>query len=230
MSLTILAIDTSSDACSVALLRHNAINERFQLAHRQHNALILPMIEQMLSEADLTLKQLDAIAFGRGPGSFTGLRIAASIVQGIAFAADRPVVPVSTLQALAQGAWREFGLTRVVSTIDARINEIYWAAYQIDDQQLMQPQTAEIVCAPNEITLAKTGPWQGIGSGWDGYHSILTEHLGGLVQGWKPQCYVKAQDIVKLADIAYQKGEIVEAFQAVPVYLRDQVVKERPHG
>lgn len=230
MSLNILAIDTSSDACSVAVLTNNVITERFQLAPRQHNTLILPMIEQVLKEADLTLSQLNAIAFGCGPGSFTGLRVAASVVQGIAFAADIPVIPISTLNALAQGALHEYGATQVIAAIDARINEIYWAAYQADDQ-LMRALTTETVCTPEEMVLASGAClWQGVGSGWDTYHNILQQKVGKQLQKWLPQCYVKAQDIVKLAEIAYQNGNLVQADQALPVYLRDQVVKEKPHG
>ena len=230
MSLNLLAIDTSSDACSVALLMNNVIMERFQLAPRQHNTLILPMIEQVLTEAGLTLNRLNAIAFGCGPGSFTGLRVAASVVQGIAFAADIPVIPISTLHALAQGALREYGATNAIAAIDARINEIYWAAYHADGQ-LMKAQTSEIVCAPEAMLLtSKTCLWQGVGSGWDTYHTILQEKVEKQLQKWLPQCYVKAQDIVKLAEIAYQNGNIVQADQALPVYLRDQVVKEKPHG
>lgn len=230
MSLNLLAIDTSSDACSVALLTQNAIKENFQLAPRQHNALILPMIEQILNEADLTLEQLDAIAFGRGPGSFTGLRIAASVVQGLAFAADKPVVPISTLQALAQGVWRELATKQVIAAIDARINEIYWAAYKIDEQGLMQAKTEEIVCAPAELQLTLAGKWQGVGSGWDTYHHVLQTQIRTSLQNWLPNCYVKAQDILKLAEVAYQKGEMVDANHTLPIYLRDQVVKERPNG
>lgn len=229
MPLNILAIDTSSDACSVALLSNHTIKEIFQVAPRQHNALILPMIEQILQKANLTLKQLDAIAFGCGPGSFTGLRIATGIVQGIAFAADLPVIPISTLQALAQGALREFGTKNVIAAIDARINEIYWAAYESDGNQVMQAQTPEIVCTPAEISVVAS-TWQGVGSGWDTYHAILQEKLGERLQNWLPKCYVKAQDIVKLAAIDYQKGKVVSASQATPIYLRDQVVKEKPHG
>jgi tRNA threonylcarbamoyladenosine biosynthesis protein TsaB len=230
MALNILALDTSSDACSVALLTRNIITENFQLIPRQHNALILPMIEQILGEAGLTLKQLDAIAFGRGPGSFTGLRIAASVVQGIAFAADLPVLPISTLQALAQAALREFSVTQVIAAIDARINEIYWAAYQADANGLIQAQSQEIVCAPHEINWTQAGVWQGAGSGWDAYHAIMQSQLGPSLQSWLPKCYVKAQDIVKLAEVAYREGAAVDPAQAIPIYLRDQVVKEKPHG
>ena len=230
MSINILAIDTSGEACSAALLSQDAVIEQFQLAPRQHNALILPMLEQLLAEAGLTLKQLNAIAFGCGPGSFTGLRIAAGIVQGIAFAADLPVIAISTLQALAQGAFREHGITQAMPAIDARINEIYWAAYELDADQLMQAKSSEIVCAPSEIALINTGKWQGIGSGWDAYHTILQQELGENLQAWIPQCYIKSQDIIKLAKAAYQKGQYKPAQEAIPIYLRDQVVKEKPHG
>ncbi len=228
---TILAIDTSGDACSVALLTQHTLIERFQVEPRQHTTLILPMIEQVLAEAGLTPQKLNAIAFGRGPGSFTGLRIAAGVVQGIAFAADLPVIPVSTLQALAQGAFRLHGVTNVIATLDARINEIYWAAYQLDENQHMQPQTPESVCAPAEIALTSTmAEWQGAGSGWDAYHVILKEKLGERLQTWLPACYVNAQDVATLAAVAYEQRQWVDAAQAVPIYLYDQIVKEKPHG
>src|SRR4051812_31549034 len=122
---TILAIDTSTDACSAALLINGIVREKFRLAQRQHVQLILPLIHELLLEANLTLKQLDAIAFGCGPGSFTGLRIAASVMQGLAYAIDLPVIAVSSLQALAQGVYREFSANNVIVTMDAHMQSCY---------------------------------------------------------------------------------------------------------
>ena len=130
MTTRILAIETSSAACSAALSVDGEVVERDALAPRQHAALILPMIESLLAESGCAVGELDAIAFGRGPGSFTGVRIAASIVQGIAFAADLPVIPVSTLAALAFGAMRESSVPRVIAALDARREEVYWACYE----------------------------------------------------------------------------------------------------
>lgn len=227
----ILALDASSDACSVALLINDSVNERFQIAPRQHNALLLPMIEELLGAADLRVKQLDALAFGCGPGSFTGLRIAAGVVQGIAFAADVPVIPVSTLQSLAQGAFREQGVTHAIAAIVARINEIYWAAFKADNNGIMQPLTPETVCAPAELAWpGLSGPWHGVGSGWDAYHNVLTEKLNPYLQSWLPKRYIKARDIIKLALVTYQNGNMVDATEALPVYLREEVVKEKAHG
>src|SRR3569833_3307602 len=129
--MKLLAIDTATEACSAALYLDGAVNKRYVLAPREHALLILPMIDELLRDANLSPLELDAVAFGRGPGAFTGLRIAAGVAQGIAYGADLPVVPVSSLAALAQGCYRERGVTRVLATIDARIGEVYWGAYRL---------------------------------------------------------------------------------------------------
>src|SRR5687767_3987718 len=124
MTTHLLAIDTSTEACSAALSSNGAIIERYEIAPQQHGQLILSMIESLLSEASLQITQLNALAFGRGPGSFTGIRIAAGVIQALAFAQDLPVVPISTLQALAQNAYNTVQATHVLSAIDARMGEI----------------------------------------------------------------------------------------------------------
>ena len=129
MSELLLAIETSTPACSAALSIDGVVIERYALAPRQHAVLILPMIESLLLEAGISVAQLDALAFGRGPGSFTGVRIAASVIQGIAFAADLPVLPVSTLATLALGGMRITDKTQVMAALDARKSEIYWGCY-----------------------------------------------------------------------------------------------------
>ncbi len=128
--MKLLAIDTSTDACSAALWLNGEVRQRYQVAPREHGQLILPMIESLLAEAGLALTQLDTLAFGRGPGGFTGVRIANSVIQGLAFGADLPVVPISSLAALAQGAYTEMGTPQILAAIDARIGEVYWGAYR----------------------------------------------------------------------------------------------------
>ena len=145
--MKLLAIDTSEDACSAALCVGDEILERFEIAPRRHTELILPMMDGLLAEAGLSLRGLDALAFARGPGSFTGIRIATSIVQGAALGAGLAVVPVSSLQALAQGARRLHGAGQVLSALDARMREVYWGAYRADDAGIMTEVVAEAEAA-----------------------------------------------------------------------------------
>src|SRR3569623_782227 len=139
--MNLLAIDTATEACSAALYLDGAIAARYALAPREHARLILPMVDELLREADIKPTQLDAVSFGRGPGALTGLRIAAGVVQGIAYGADLPVVPVSSLAALAQGCYRERGVTRILATIDAGIG---WAAYGDSLQSRLQEHVSHV--------------------------------------------------------------------------------------
>lgn len=225
MSSKILALDTATEACSAALLYNNSVIYRYQLAPRQHTQLILPMLQSLLDEAGLSLTQLDAIAFGRGPGSFTGIRIAASVIHGMAFATDLPVIPVSTLQALAQSAWREQQLKSVITAIDARMDEIYWCAYQLEQDNRMSPIIPEMLGTPASIELSNPNSFIGIGSGWDSYHTIMQPKLTSQLTDWLPNRYPHAQDIAILAATDFQNGQTVSAEYALPVYLRDQVTK-----
>ncbi len=221
--MKLLAVDTSSDACSVALLVGTEVREDFKLAPREHARLILPMVDMLLAEAELSLSQLDAIAFGRGPGSFTGLRIAAGVAQGLAFGADLPVLPISTLAALAQGAHTDLGVTRVLAALDAQMSEVYWGAYQINNAGMMELYGAEQVCAPGDVVLPDAGEWQGVGSGWKEYGAALRERCGTLVHTVLPERLPRAKDIALLGVTALQRGLAVSAEQALPVYLRNQV-------
>jgi tRNA threonylcarbamoyladenosine biosynthesis protein TsaB len=222
----LLAIDTATEACSAALLYDNAILERYELAPSKHSALILPMLQSLLDEAGITLAQLDVIAFGRGPGSFTGLRIAAGVAQGIAFAWDLPVVPVSTLQALAQAAYRELQASRVLAALNAAMQEVYWGVYQLDSMNLMQLVNIETVCAPEAVTVPVDQQWIGVGSGWDAYAEKLTAKVGQRLEKYWPQRFPQASDIVHLAQAEYLAGRTVAAEAALPVYIRDNVAKK----
>jgi tRNA threonylcarbamoyladenosine biosynthesis protein TsaB len=227
MATRILAIETSSAACSAALSLDGEVQERYALAPRQHATLILPMIESLLTEAGLTVAQLDAIAFGRGPGSFTGVRIAASIVQGIAFAAGRPVVPVSTLAALALGALRESGGTAVLAALDARRDEVYWGASGLAADGTLQPRGGEAVCSPDAVDVPERGDWIAAGSGWAAYGARLMSRLGERVVRVLPDLEPRAGDVARLALPALAGGRTVSPEQAIPVYLRNDVADAR---
>ena len=221
--MKLLAIDTSTEACSAALSFEGEIRHRYRIAPREHAKLILPMIDELMNEAGLKAGDLDALAFGCGPGAFTGLRIAAGVIQGIAFAADLPVVPVSSLAALAQGACREQGERLVLAAIDARIQEVYWGAYECDAQGSVQLRGEELVCAPSRVPLPGGGGWYGAGTGWGGYLPVLQARLQGAVTRWDECRYPAAYDVALLGIAALQRGAAVSAELALPVYLRDEV-------
>jgi tRNA threonylcarbamoyladenosine biosynthesis protein TsaB len=219
----LLAIDTTETACSAALLIDDAIEERFEVAPRRHSDLLLPMMEDLLQGAGLHLQALDALAFARGPGSFTGVRIATAIVQGTAFGAGLPVVPVSSLQALAQGCCRRVGATRVLTALDARMKEIYWCAFVADAHGLVAPLIGERVCAPGDVPLPEGGAWYGAGSGWEAYRDILAQRCGDRVLTIDVDARIHAADVARLAALRYLTDGGVSAENALPVYLRDQV-------
>lgn len=217
--MKILALDASTEACTVALqIDGNAI-ERFSLGGN-HSERILPMVHEVLGEGGISLKQLDAIAFGRGPGSFTGLRIAAGVTQGLAFGADLPVVAVSSLAALAQGT----GAEKILAAFDARMQQVYWGAYVRNADGLVELDGPEIVVAPNDVPLPLSNDWFGTGSGWDQYHAVLIARLAGKTSDWRPQRHPHATDLARLGEAAFHTGRAVTPDQAIPIYIRDEVV------
>lgn len=219
----ILAIDTATEACSAALDIDGEIRERFEIAPRRHTELILPMVESLLEEAGLTLPQLDLIAFGRGPGAFTGVRIASAVTQGLAFTADLPVAPVSTLAALAWGAWRERGEREILPAIDARMMEVYWGCYCVVESGALVSLQDERVCAPEDVLSPPEGHWFGCGTGWFTYGSRLHRHLDRPLVAWVGECLPQARDIATLGAQMHARGECVAPELALPVYLRDKV-------
>ena len=221
--LRLLAIETATEACSAALLLGHEVQERFEIAPRRHGALMLPFADALLAEAGLTVRQLDAIAFGRGPGSFTGLRIAAGMAQGMAFGAGLPVVPVSTLAALAQGAVRTHGVQQVLAVLDARMQEVYWGAYRCSAAGLVEAVGEERLSAPERVALPAGGRWSGAGSGWASYAQLLGPgcdiSTADIHAGQQPH----AGDVARLAAAAFERSGGVPAAEAIPVYLRDRV-------
>ncbi|MFQ5546206.1 MAG: tRNA (adenosine(37)-N6)-threonylcarbamoyltransferase complex dimerization subunit type 1 TsaB [Acidiferrobacterales bacterium] len=222
--MKILALDTSTEACSVALSVDGHIYDCFELG-AQHSSRILAMVDEVLAEATLALADLDALAFGRGPGSFTGLRIGASIAQGLAFGVGLPVVPVSSLAALAQGQRQN----RVLAAFDARMSQVYWGAYRRGPEGIMTLMGDERVVAPAEVPVPEAGDWFGVGSGWDQYAEELKVRLGHRVRDWAQGGHPHARDVARLGESGFNNNEAVSAEHALPVYLRDNVaVKKSP--
>jgi tRNA threonylcarbamoyladenosine biosynthesis protein TsaB len=220
--MKLLALDTATEACTVALWLDGEVLERVEPGS-QHSERILLMVDALLADAGLVLTQLDALAFGRGPGSFTGLRIGAGVTQGLAFGADLPVVPVSSLAALAQGV----DAPKVLAAFDARMHQVYWGAYQRGPEGLVTPVMAEAVVEPAQAPLPAGHVWVVAGSGWDAYKSIweprIRQHGSIGLSGVVPH----ARDVAILATAQFQAGEVVAPEFAVPIYIRDDVAKKQ---
>lgn len=237
--MKILALDTSTEACSAALLAADRVLVRSEEAPRAHAELILPMVESLLAEAGLTLRGLDALAFGRGPGSFTGVRLAASVAQGLAYGAGLGVVPVSTLRAVAlQALTHRAGAAadHVLVCNDARMQETYWCAYRRGADGLLEALRAEAVGAPGSVALplqdlagaplAPGARWTGAGRGFRAYPELAACLPYGVAP---PPDLVRllplAEAMLALARPEVAAGRLRPAAEALPVYLRDDVAR-----
>lgn len=223
--MKLLAIETATEACSAALYLDGEIHLRCEVEPRRHAELILGMMDELLAEAELKPTQLDALAFGRGPGSFTGVRIATGVVQGVAFGAELPVVPVSTLAALAQGYFRQSGARRILPAFDARMQELYWAAYEVGGDDLVALVGTEQVASVEDVALPEGDDWHGVGSGWASYREPLSRRMGSSLAAVKGDLLCSAHDVALLGLAGLAAGQGVAAEQALPVYLRDQVAR-----
>ena len=226
--MNLLAFDTSTEACSAALGLGDAILEREELAPRRHAELILPMVDSLLQEAGLRLRDLDALAFGRGPGAFTGVRLAAGIAQGLALGAGLPVAPVSSLAALAQGATEQ--ADALLATMDARMGEIYWGLYEPANGGVARLAAGERVSDPAAVTLPAGRSFFAIGGGWETYGALLAERFKGRVTGAAPARRPRARDLLPLARAELQQGQGLPPEQALPVYLRNEVAQKPRNG
>ena len=224
--MKILALDTSTDYCSVALWRDGAVDARETLARQRHSELLLPMVDELLGRHGLRVKDLDGIAFGQGPGSFTGLRIGCGVTQGLALGAGLPVVGVGTL--LAMAAATQAG--RAVCCLDARMGEIYHAAYAKSGAG-WEPVHAPSLCAPAEAPPLPEGTWTGCGSGFAAHGAALRQRYTGRLSAIMPEVYPHAGEIARLGAREFEAGRAVSAEHAVPVYIRDKIAlrtDERP--
>lgn len=230
--MNLLAIDTSTDACSVALLCGSDLSGHCRVEPRGHTRLIMPMVRQLLAEQRLAMEDLDALAFAAGPGSFTGLRIATGVIQGLAWGLDIPVVPVSSLQAvaleLAEAGQAKEGDGLAVA-FDARMDEVYWGCYRFTDG-LPVPLTDERVCPPEQVSLPE-GPehWLAAGSGWR-YAERMPAAVTGRAAAPDPDRAPDARFVARLAAHAWRQGGGVPAAEAQPVYLRDEVTWKKLPG
>ena len=214
----LLAFETATAACSVALWLNGEITQRFEIIPQRHSDIILDLVDELLSNAGISLKNLDAITFGSGPGSFMGVRIATGIAQGIAYGIDVPVIPVSTLQALAQAAYQKINSEQVIAGWDARMDSIYWGVYQADVRNIMQAITGDHVDYPRDIRFLKR-KCIGAGNAWPVYRSYLPPDFLFTEEEIYP-------DAASVAVIAYQKfkrGDVLPPEKAEPTYIREKV-------
>ncbi len=225
--MNLLALETSSEFCSVALWRDGAIAKAQAEAGREHTRLLLPLVQNLLAQSGLALSALDAIAFGRGPGGFTGLRIAAGLAQGLGLALAKPLIPVSTLAALATQAQRRHGTRRVLAALDARLDEVYWAWFDCAASDAGMRQGEECLSRPVEVCLPDAGKWAGIGSAWVKHRQALLEACAARIEPIDGEAVPLAEDVVCLAAQLWQQNPqiAVAADQALPVYLRNRVTR-----
>ncbi|MEW6133391.1 MAG: tRNA (adenosine(37)-N6)-threonylcarbamoyltransferase complex dimerization subunit type 1 TsaB [Pseudomonadota bacterium] len=221
--MRILAIETSTEHCSVALYQAGEVLSRGELAGQRHSEILLGMIERLLNEAGSDMQYLDGIAFGAGPGSFTGVRIAASVAQGLAFGLDIPVLPVCTLEALAEAA----GQDRIACALDARLDEVYFAAYERADDH-WRAVVEPCLSAIGELPMLPGRGWAGVGSGFAMLDGELGRHL--QLSDVRAQRLPEAAAVAVLGARGLLRGDGMDAAAAQPMYLRDKVamtVRER---
>ena len=236
--MNILAIDTATEACSVALQYNDTVLTRFEICPQQHSQRLLPMVDEVLKQAQVTLSDLDLLAFGRGPGSFTGVRIATGMIQGLALGTGLKVAGVSTLEAMAfeVASKTENREAMIAVASDARMNEVYFAVYK-QTEEGVSLSIEEQVCPP-DVAIEQLNAQQknnsaaviAVGTGWSAYDE-LTQWKSEVIG--ETTCDVtlpNAQFMLKLAHEAYDKGEVSEAVNVEPVYLRDKVTWKKLPG
>ena len=230
--MKLLAFELATEACSVALWIDGEVRERFEVAPRRHAELALPWTDTLLAEAGVAKSQLDAIALGCGPGAFTGVRLAIAIGQGIALALDRPIVPVSTLAALAaslplpptgEGRGEGVPARRVLAAIDARMGEVYSAAFELRDGDAIALDS-ETVGTPDTVQVPDGGDdWRGVGTGFGACDGALSDRLSGRLQSIDATALPHAGDVARLAALAFRRGEAAAPERVEPAYLRNNV-------
>jgi len=217
--LNLLALDTSTQWCSAALWLDGQVLVREEDAGQRHSELILPMVDSLMAEAGLSLERMAAVAFGAGPGSFTGVRIACGVAQGLAFGAGLAVVPVSTLAALAHG----FGGARTIAALDARIGEIYHACYEHDAGGGLRCAAEPVLCRAETAPAVEGGGWTGCGSAFDVYDAALRERYGETLERVVHGAYPHARDVAALGARMLAAGGAIPPEDAAPLYVRDKV-------
>ena len=216
--MRVLALETSTEYCSVALWRDGAITQRSEWVGQKHSEMLMEMLDALLRASNVKLAQLDGIAFGMGPGSFTGVRIACGVTQGLALGANLAVVGVCTLQALAAAS----GKSRVIAALDARMGEIYFAAYE-KRAGVWVAAVEPCLCKPENSPPVENDDWFGVGSGFAVHCAMLTDRYAGQLRGSDSDVVPQAAAIAALGATQFALGCGVDAAQALPLYLRDKV-------
>ena len=240
-NLTLLALDTSTEACSVALLYDGEKTYLNELAQRTHAKRILPMVDEILTDSGLKLNQLDALAFGRGPGSFTGVRVGAAIAQGLALGADLPVIPISNLTAMAQAAFELYQAENVAAAIDARMNEVYFSQLvrekkctdfgqffvwkNLIPEQVCSPEKALVQLANSTALSIATSTALRVGTGWNAYAQFATKGLTGSDIELPDARYM-----LELARVEWLQQKTISALEIEPIYLRNEVTWKKLAG
>ncbi|ABR74474.1 tRNA (adenosine(37)-N6)-threonylcarbamoyltransferase complex dimerization subunit type 1 TsaB [Actinobacillus succinogenes] len=233
-NLTLLALDTSTEACSVALLHQGEKTHLDETAQRAHTKRILPMVDEILSASGIGLNQVDALVFGRGPGSFTGVRVGTGITQGLALGADLPVIAVSNLTAMAQAAYEQLRSTQVLAAIDARMNEVYFSRLEAkkvrsEFGEFLQWQeiVAEQVCPPESVLQYAQDldtHWQTVGTGWTAYPQLAELNRQSGID------LPSAQYMLSLAVPMWFQKRLLSATEIEPIYLRNEVTWKKLPG
>ncbi len=226
--MKLLALDTSSVACTVALQQDDKIIERHEEQPREHTRLLVPMIRSLLEEAQTEVRDLDAVVLGNGPGSFIGMRIAASVAQGLAFASGIRIIPISSLAAVAAQVFAEHDATEVAVTQDAHMSEVYLGIFARDDSGFTKPMIAERLHAQAEIKELRhsTGGRRfAAGSGWSRYSALL-EHNRDRIDQVVDILYPRARYLLNLGAKALEAGESIIPAEVVPAYLRQKVAQK----
>ncbi|HET7268571.1 MAG TPA: tRNA (adenosine(37)-N6)-threonylcarbamoyltransferase complex dimerization subunit type 1 TsaB [Oleiagrimonas sp.] len=221
--MNLLALDTATEACSVALLMGDQLVERSDILPRRHAEHVLPMAEAVLAEAGLSRAQLDGIAVGRGPGAFTGVRLGVSVAQGLAAALDRPVVTVSSLAALAMEAPADDAA--VLAVIDARMGEVYAGAFARTDDGLVEALDDECVCKAEDLVVPDASAWNVVGTGWGEYADVIGGKLPAAPRWGRAQRFPQARHVARLAIPPFAAGNTLAPEEALPVYLRNKVAQ-----
>lgn len=220
--MKLLAIDTSTEACSAALWLDGDVRERFEISGRDHTQKLMPQVASLLAESEISFKQLDGIVCGHGPGSFAGVRIGVGYVKGLGLALDRPVLGISSLAMLALRAAREHNAMQVLSAIDARMNEVYFGAFEVINGKLRE-LAPEAVAAPAVIPAMPAGQWLATGTGWGTYRDALSAAVNVDLIQVLPEALPHAGDALLLAAPEFAAGRAINADALTPVYLRNKV-------
>ena len=222
---TILALDTATEACSVALLHNGKISTIDEISPRSHTQRILPMVDELLTQANIQIKDVNYLVFGRGPGSFTGVRIGVSVAQGLAMGANLPVVAVSNLKAMAEEAYQKLGAEKVIALIDARMNEVYFAQFERNGEQWNEV-VVEQVCSP-EKAISQFQVSENVvvvGTGWAAYSQFSEQNLPLVVS---EITLPSAEYMLSIAEVEIQNSNTQSALEIEPVYLRNEVTWEK---